>query len=111
MTNGLFCGAGFHPRVAIVATSNETIKQAVIAGMGLALISEHTVSLELALGLVGALPVENFPLMRSWFVVRRRTLPLLPAQAKLRDYLVEQGDAVIPELVRNHVRIASAHAA
>ena len=54
------------------------IKQSVIAGMGLALISEHTVSLERRAGPACACsPVEGFPLMRAWFVVQRRTMPLL----------------------------------
>lgn len=108
MTDSLFRGAGFKPIVAMGSSSNETIKQAVIAGMGLALISEHTITLELALGLIAALPVEGFPLMRSWFIVHRRTLPLLPVQARLRSYLVEEGEAVIQDMIRNHGRIASA---
>jgi len=107
MTDTVFRNAGFKPRLAMVSSSNETIKQAVIAGMGLALISEHTVSLELALGLVVALPVDGFPLMRSWFIVQRRTLPLLPVQARLRLFLIEEGHAVIQDTIRNHARIAS----
>ncbi len=41
------------------------IKQAVIAGMRLALISRHTVRLELSLGLLTTLPVDGVPLMRG----------------------------------------------
>ncbi len=107
MTDALFRSVGFVPRVLMVSSSNETIKQAVIAGMGLALISEHTVSLELALGLVAALPVAGFPLMRSWFIAHRRTLPLLPVQARLRRFLIEEGDGVIQDTVRSHARAAA----
>ena len=107
MTEAHFRAAGFRPRTAMVSSSNETIKQAVMAGMGVALLSQHTCGLELALGLLAAPPVQGFPLMRSWFIVRRRTLPLLPVQARLRSFLVEQGEAVIRDTIQDHRRIAA----
>jgi hypothetical protein len=70
--------------------------------MGLALISQHTISLELSLGLLTALSVEGFPLMRSWFVVQRRSMPLLPAQDRLRRFLIDQGQKIIDDIVLSH---------
>ena len=107
MTEAHFRDAGFQPRVAMVSSSNEMIKQAVMAGMGLALLSQHTCSLELALGLLSVLPVQGFPLMRSWYIVQRRTLPLLPVQARLRSFLIEQGEAVIQDTMQAHLRFAA----
>jgi DNA-binding transcriptional LysR family regulator len=107
LANQFFRSAGFSPRIALESSSNETIKQSVIAGMGLALISQHTISLELALGLLATLAVEDFPLMRSWFVAHRKSLPLLPIQARLRDFLVEQGQTVIDEISAGHARLAA----
>lgn len=107
MTDVHFAGIGFHPRTAMVSSSNEMIKQAVMAGMGLALLSQHTCSLELALGLLAPLPIEGFPLMRSWYVAHRRTLPLLPVQARLRRFLIEEGETVIHDIMQNHARIAA----
>ena len=104
LADGFFRNAGFSPRIAMESSSNEMIKQAVIAGMGLALISQHTISLELSLGLLVPLAVEGFPLMRSWFVVQRRSLPLLPVQARLRSFLLEHGRPIIDEIVRGHAR-------
>jgi DNA-binding transcriptional LysR family regulator len=95
VSEAFFQSAGFAPRVAMETSSNEMIKQAVMAGMGLALLSQHTIGLEHSLGLVGVLPVEGFPIMRSWFVAHRRTSPLLPAQAALRAFLIENGQAII----------------
>jgi DNA-binding transcriptional LysR family regulator len=89
---------GIAPSVAMETTSNETIKQAVMAGMGVALLSQHTVALERSLGLVAVLDVQGFPVMRSWFVVQRRSLPLLPVQARLRGYVIEEGRRVIEEI-------------
>ena len=101
-----FRGAGFSPRIAMESSSNEMIKQSVIAGMGLALISRHTVSLEAALGLLVPLAIEDASLMRSWFVVQRRTLPLLPVQDRLRGFLVEQGHAVIDAIGHDHAALS-----
>jgi DNA-binding transcriptional LysR family regulator len=84
------------------SSSNEMIKQAVIAGMGLALISQHTIGLELSLKLLVPLAVEGFPLMRSWFVAHRRSLPLLPVQDRLRRFLIENGQPIIEEISRAH---------
>ena len=74
------------------------IKQAVMAGMGVALLSQHTINLERSLGLLNVLPVAGFPVMRSWFVVKRRTAPLPPGRASLRDFLVDHGQSTISEL-------------
>ena len=93
-----FPGLGFEPRAGMVTSSNETIKQAVMAGMGLALISRHTVGMELGLGRLVVLPVDGFPLMRSWFVSHRRTLQLLPAHMRLRAFLIEEGARMIDAL-------------
>lgn len=97
-----FADQGLAMRVGITTSSNETIKQAVMAGMGLALISRHTIGLELSLGMLTILPVRGFPLMRSWLVAHRRNMPLLPVHARLKSFLLEQGQAIIDELERSY---------
>ena len=84
--------------MALESSSNEMIKQAVMAGMGLAVMSRHTVNLELSLGLIRVLDVPGFPILRNWFVTRRRSAPALPAQARLQRFLVEEGQAIIERL-------------
>lgn len=98
LSDRFFRKAGFVPNVAMETSSNEMIKQAVIAGMGLALVSQHTINLERSLGLLSVLAVEGFPVMRSWFVVQRRSSPLLPVQSGLRDYLITEGQAIVDAL-------------
>ena len=105
-----FQGAGLAPRIAMTTSSNETIKQAVMAGMGLALISRHTIGLELGLGMLTTLPVEGFPLMRSWFVAHRRNMPLLPVHARLKSFLLDEGQAIIDELEQEHRTVAAGRA-
>jgi DNA-binding transcriptional LysR family regulator len=89
-------------RQGMTTSSNEMIKQAVMAGMGVALLSRHTVGLEVALDLLRVLPIQGTPLMRSWFVAHRRSLPLLPVHLKLRGFLLEHGQEVIDGLERGY---------
>ena len=51
--------------------STETIKQAVMAGMGVSFLSAHTISRELQAGSLAVLNVQGFPLMLNWYVVHR----------------------------------------
>jgi DNA-binding transcriptional LysR family regulator len=110
LTDEFFREAGFKPRIAMESSSNETIKQSVIAGIGLSLLSQHTISLELTLGLIATLPVDGFPLMRSWFVAHRRTLPLLPIQIRLRDFLIGRGQAIIDAIHQEHISLFAGRA-
>jgi DNA-binding transcriptional LysR family regulator len=104
----IFADAGIPPRIALTTDSNETIKQAAMAGMGVAILSQHTVGLELALGLLKTLPMEGFPLMRSWFMAHRRAMPLMPAHARLRAFFQQHGQAVIQELEFGYAAAARA---
>jgi len=85
---------GHGPRMEI--GSNETIKQAVMAGMGIALISAHTIAAEVADGRLIVLPVEGLPVVRQWFVVRRSEKRLLPAAAALWEHLAREGAKFLP---------------
>ena len=80
--------------------SNETIKQAVMAGMGVALLSAHTVAAEVADGRLAVLDVEGLPVVRQWFVVRRAERRLLPAAQALWDHLAWSGAQFLPKMVR-----------
>jgi len=90
-----FRSAGLTPRISMTTSSNETIKQAVMAGMGLAILSRHTVALELRLGLLKELPVEGLPLIRNWFVVHRQGMPLLPIHQQLMRFLLDCGQPAV----------------
>ena len=68
--------------IAMEIRSTETIKQAVMAGMGVSFLSAHTISRELHAGSLSVLNVQGFPLMLNWYVVHRRSKRLPPvAQA------------------------------
>ena len=78
-------------RIAMEIGSNETIKQAVIAGMGVGFLSAHTLALELEVGTLRILDVQGFPLMQSWYIVHRQQKRLPPVAAAFRDFVIEQG--------------------
>jgi DNA-binding transcriptional LysR family regulator len=77
--------------------SNETIKQAVMAGMGLSFISEHTIGLELAAGRLAKLPVSGTPVTRQWYVVHRAEKQLLPMTVAFLDFVRREGPRLIVE--------------
>ena len=84
------------PRI-MEMTSNETIKQAVIANMGLAFLSLHTAALEIETRQLTVLDVVGLPLVRRWHIVHLQSKPLSPAAEALRYYVLEQGEALIAQ--------------
>lgn len=81
---------GVVPQRTVEMTSNETIKQAVMAGMGISFISERTLVLELATGNIVRLDVKGTPLKRHWYVVHRAEKRLLPVAQAFHKYLLEE---------------------
>lgn len=92
----LFAEAGLSPNLGMEMSSNETIKQAVIAGLGIALISAHTVSAETSDGRLAAFDVQGLPVVRQWFVVKREDKRVLPAARALWDFLADNGADYLP---------------
>jgi len=70
--------------------SNEAIKQAVQAGLGLGVVSLQTIELELETRRLIVLPVESFPIVRHWFIVHRRDRRLSAAAQAFHDLLLSQ---------------------
>ncbi len=80
------------PRIAMEMPSNETIKQAVMAGMGLSFLSLHTLGLELQNRLMEIIYVEDTPLVRTWNIVHMQSKMLSPAAEALRYFILEHGE-------------------
>jgi len=70
--------------------TNEAIKQAVQAGLGLGIVSAQTIGLELETRRLVVLAVEGFPLIRRWYIVHRREKRLSAAALAFRDLLLAQ---------------------
>jgi DNA-binding transcriptional LysR family regulator len=73
----------------------EAIKQAVMAGMGIALLSAHAVRLELQSELLNVLDVEGFPVQRNWTIAYVANRPLSPVCETFRKFLTTQGAQLI----------------
>ncbi|UCE30237.1 MAG: LysR family transcriptional regulator [Burkholderiales bacterium] len=70
--------------------SNETIKQAAMAGMGIAFLSHHAFAMEHQAGRLVRLAVAGTPLEREWQIVRRREREPSPASQALIDFLMSE---------------------
>ncbi len=86
------------PYQAIEMDSNETIKQAVIAGLGISLISAHTVIEELRVGRLQMLKGNDFPIMRKWYLLTPKDQNLTGASGVIVDFIVKQSGAYLPNL-------------
>ncbi|HWK66235.1 MAG TPA: LysR substrate-binding domain-containing protein [Rhizobiaceae bacterium] len=76
--------------------SNETIKQAVMAGLGIAFISAHTIASEVEAGRLVILDVVGMPIRRQWFGVMRTDRTTSPAMAAFHDFLMRKGAMHLP---------------
>jgi DNA-binding transcriptional LysR family regulator len=85
------------PRVAMEMTSNETIKQAVMAGMGISFLSLHTIGLELKAGLIAAPDIEGLPLAKRWYIVNTLAKTLSPAAEAFRYFMLEEAERYLAQ--------------
>ncbi len=81
---------GIRIRHGMQMTRNEAVKQAVRAGLGLSVVSLHTIELELATGKLVVLQAEGFPIQRQWYLVYRRGKRLSPAARAFRELVLRE---------------------
>ena len=86
------------PYRLIEMDSNETIKQAVMAGLGIAMISQHTVTDELRSGRLVALNADTLPIRRQWYLLHRTDLDLSPTLRSVFGFISDQKGAFLPKL-------------
>ncbi|WP_300729895.1 LysR family transcriptional regulator [Pseudomonas sp.] len=100
-----------HFSQTLEVSSNESQRECAVAGLGVALLTRHAVSLELATGLLRELPVDELPLYRSWCVVQAKDKRLSPVAHAFLGFirserlqisaLVERFDGQLPERPAN----------
>lgn len=90
---------GAAPRL-VVLPSNETIKQAVLAGLGIAFLSLHTVHDELRAGRLALLRGSDLPVMRHWYLIKGSHGPdsVTRAAERCADAIVALGGTYLPRL-------------
>lgn len=79
---------------AMEMNKNEAIKHAVEAGLGLGIVSLHTIKAELAAGQLQVLKVEGFPLVRQWYLVQRANKRLAPAAFAFAQMVIKEADQI-----------------
>ena len=77
------------------ADTTEAIKQAVQAGMGLGIMSLHTIELELATHRLEVLDVQGFPIMRHWYVVHRKNKRFSQVVKTFKDFLLKEASSLM----------------
>lgn len=105
-----FLEAGIKPRSVLEMAGNETIKQSVMANMGIAFLSEHAVGLEMSVGRIRRLRMNGLPVMRRWYVVHLKDKRLSPVAIAFRDFLLSEGPSLIAAAVGEAGADASAGA-
>lgn len=91
----VFAQHKIQPRISMEMETNEAIKQAVQAGMGLGILSLHSIELELETKRLAMLNVEHFPLLRHWFVAHRSNKRLSIAALAFKEFLLTEAEAII----------------
>ena len=77
--------------------TTEAIKQAVQAGMGLGIMSQHSAELELETNRLKILDVQGFPIIRHWHVVNRKNKRLSSVANAFREFLLTEAEKLMLE--------------
>lgn len=85
-----FSDKGVTLRSDIEMSSNEAIKQSVQAGLGLGIVSLHTLELELEARRLVVLNVAGFPIQRHWYIVHRKGKRLSPVAAVFHQFVLNR---------------------
>ena len=91
----LFAANAIEPRIVMEMPSNETIKQAVMAGMGLSFLSLRAIRHELAAGHLVLLDVAGLPLVRHWHITHLTSKRLSPPAREFKSFLIEEAGPLI----------------
>ena len=90
-----FAEKGVRLSTGMEMSSNEAIKQAVQAGLGLGIVSIHTLQLELETRRLAVLDVEHFPILRHWYVVHRQGKRLTPVAQLFKEFVVNEARGLL----------------
>ena len=90
-----FKAHGLDLRQGMEIRSLEGLKQSVRAGLGLALLPRDAVEMELALERLVILKVEDFPIMRHWYLVHRKAKKLSPPAQAFKEFVLAEAESLL----------------
>ena len=76
-------------------SSNEAIKHAVMAGLGLGIVSVHALEMEFKLGRLVVLNVEGFPILKNWYIVHREEKRFSIAAEAFKAFVLTETSRII----------------
>lgn len=85
-------------KMSMEMSGNETIKQAVIADLGVSFVSLHTVANEIANKQMAVLDIQHTPVMRTWHIVVPNNHEATPATQAFRQFILEKAEAILNDL-------------
>lgn len=87
-------------QIKMELASNEAIKQAVAGGLGISILSRHTINLEGAMGQIAILDVEHFPILNQWYITTLAGKQLTIVAQTFLDYLQHEGRVLALETMQ-----------
>lgn len=90
-----FDSRGVKLNTSMEMSRNEAIKHAVMAGLGLGIVSMHTLEFELALDRIAILSVEGFPIMKEWYLVHRSGKRMSPIALAFHEFVLNDAGRII----------------
>jgi len=87
------------PNIIMEMSSNESIKQSVIAGLGISFVSQHTIAAELKNNQLRVLGVIDTPINRKWHVVTLNPMSSNRSVELLKDFILSQSEIIITKLL------------
>lgn len=101
----LFDEQGLSLRVRMELGSNEAIKQAIVGGLGISVLSRHTLALDAPLGQLAILDVEGFPIQRHWYVAYPAGKQLTVVARTFLDYLKQAPGQKVSDVPCHHAEL------
>lgn len=95
----LFAEKGLKPNIIMELGSNEAIKHAIASGLGISILSIHSLALEGTSGPIRILDVEDFPILRKWYLVYPRGKRLSLTAQKFLEFSIAQENFITHRLV------------
>jgi DNA-binding transcriptional LysR family regulator len=92
---------GLTPHITMEMSGNETIKQAVMANMGISFLSLHTLGLELSNERIAIIDVEGAPVLRRWHMVNLLSKVLSPPAEAFRYFMLEHAEEFLTQEFRH----------
>jgi len=100
----LFAERNLIMKVRMELGSNEAIKQAIVGGLGLSVLSRHTLALDAPMGQLAILDVEGFPIERHWYAAYPAGKQLSVVARTFLDYL-KQAPRFVADVPCHHASV------